>query len=292
MEVFKEDYHLGNKLLPIKIFKTVLPGECCNIRPHWHDFMEILYFLEGSAVVQINREYYDVKTGQIVLLNALDIHSVSGTAEYLVLQFEPQLTADFYIDFIKAFPKSDPDKVLIQSNNNNRHIAMIANHLQEIADIYVEKLPGFEISIRGSIYKIISAILAYSQEKNFGLSEYQGQKQTLERLDVLLKYVDAHYHENITIHDAARRLSFSPNYFCRFFKRVMGKTFLEYLNMFRCSKAEGLISTTDRSITDIALSSGFSSVSYFNRIYKRYKGFCPSANRKLLDKIVQHQVKK
>jgi len=281
MDVFKEVEHLGNKLLPVKVFKTVLPGECTTIYPHWHDFVEILYFVEGSAVVQINREYINVKAGQIILLNALDIHSVRGTSEYLVLQFEPQLTDELYIDFIKAFPLSDIDKVLTQSKHINRHIAMISDQLQEIVDIHIEKLPGYEINIRGSIYKIIAAVFAYCQEKGYDLTKYQLQKKNLEKLDILLKYVDSCYCENISIQDAAKQLNFSANYFCRFFKQTMGKTFLEYLNMYRCSKAEELISTTERLITDIALSSGFSSVSYFNRVYKKFKGLTPSLERKI-----------
>lgn len=286
MEVFKEVEHLGSKLLPIKIFKTVLKGTC-NISSHWHDFMEILYFLEGSAVVQINKEFIRVEAGQIVLLNALDIHSVKGFAEYTVLQFEPELSSDLYIDFIKVFPAEDKGKVLTSKEPCNKQILQISKQLHEIVELDSEKLPGYEISIRGSIYKIIAAILAYSCENNYDLSKYQLQRQNLKRLDCLLKHVDEHYCDYISVQDAAAQLSMSVNYFCRFFKKTMGKTFLEYLNMYRCSKAEGLISTTDRSITDIAISSGFSSVSYFNRIYKKYKGLPPSLERKHKDNIVQ-----
>lgn len=288
MEAFHEVEHIGSKMLPARVFKTVLT-DCCNyINPHWHESMEILYFYSGSAVVQINCEYIDVESSHIVLLNALDIHSIKGESEYLVLQFQPNLTTDMYIDFKKAFPLCDKDKVLTLPRNNNRHIAAIALNLQEIVQADREKLPGYEISIKGSIYKIIAAIFAYSQERNHDLSEYNSQKQRLEKLDVLLKYLDLHYSDNITVTDAAKLLSYSPNYFCRFFKQVMGKTFLEYLNMYRCCKAEEQLRTTRSSITDIALSSGFSSISYFNRIYKKYKNICPSSERKYKDNIVQH----
>ncbi|MCX7708301.1 MAG: AraC family transcriptional regulator [Clostridia bacterium] len=288
MEVFQEIEHLGSKLLPVKVFKTILQDECGYISPHWHDFMEILYFYHGSAIVQINCEYMEVTKGQIVILNALDVHSVEGSAEYLVLQFEPQLTSDIFIDFQKAFPFSDKDKVLAPSSTDNRHIASMVHQLKEIVEINQEKLPGYEINIKGSIYKIIAAMFAYSQEKNCNLSEYDSQKQKLEKLDVLLRYVDDHYTENITIEDASKLLNYTPNYFCRFFRQVMGKTFLEYLNMYRCNKAEGMLRTSSRSVTDIALSTGFSSISYFNRIYKRYKNTSPSFERNFKDNIVQH----
>lgn len=288
MEAFHEVENLGSKTLPVRICTTVLNDSCNYICPHWHEAMEILYFYKGSAVVQINCEYIDVESGQIVLLNALDVHSIKGQSEYLVLQFNSTLTNDIYIDFKKAFPVSDKDKVLTQTSSFNKHTSSIAFHMQEIVEIEREKLPGYEISIKGSIYKIIAAIFAYSQERNYDLSEYNNQKQRLEKLDVLLKYVDDCYTENITIEAAAKLLNYTPNYFCRFFKKVMGKTFLEYLNMYRCCKAEELLLTTDNSITDIALSSGFSSISYFNRTYKKYKSISPSFERKSKDNIVQH----
>lgn len=285
-EIYKEFACMGDRILPVKILITGLTCEC-NILPHWHDYMEILYFYRGSAVVQINKEYIHVVSGQVVLLDAFDIHSMKGNAEYLVLLFRPQLATDFYIDLKKAFLLPDKEKVL-ETAAGSRFVGQVAKQMQEIRIIHEEKLPGYEISIRGSIYKIVAALLAYTQERGCGAAEYQKQRQNLERLDKLLRYVDDCYKEDITIQDAAKYLSLSPNYFCRFFKQIMGKTFVEYLNMYRCAKAEELISATDQSITGIALSTGFSSVSYFNRIYKRYKGFCPSRRRKEDNIVQQH----
>ncbi len=286
-EIYKELESMGDRILPVKVLITGLKCEC-SILPHWHDYMEILYFYRGSAVVQINKEYIQVANGQIVLVDALDIHSMQGSAEYLVLLFRPQLATDFYIDLKKAFLLPDREKVLDSAEAGSRFIGEIARQMQEIREIHEEKLPGYEISIRGSIYKIVAALFAYTQERGCEAVEYQKQRQNLERLDRLLQYIDECYHDDISIEEAAKYLSLSPNYFCRFFKKLMGKTFVEYLNMYRCAKAEALICTTDRSITEIALAAGFSSISYFNRIYRKYKGFSPSRRRKEDNIVQQH----
>ena len=68
-------------------------------------------------------------------------------------------------------------------------------------------------------------------------------------------------------------------HFTRIFKQCMNMTFYEYLNQKRISKEEELLSTTGESVTEIAMSSGFSSISAFNRTFKSIKGCSPSEYR-------------
>jgi AraC family transcriptional activator of pobA len=85
MKPFYQVEKLGDELLPAKFFITLL-SEGEYIAPHWHDFLEILYFCEGNAKIQINASYFDIKSGEAVVLNSLDVHSISGTAKYYVLE--------------------------------------------------------------------------------------------------------------------------------------------------------------------------------------------------------------
>ncbi|WDC85430.1 AraC family transcriptional regulator [Caloramator sp. mosi_1] len=280
MEPFKEITQIGNKILPVKIFITELSPSCTYVPPHWHEFIEIIYFLQGDAKVQINSSYYDIRTGEIVLLNSLDVHAVYGFSKYLVLQFDTTIATDLPIEFNKLFPFNDDNKIIRQNKNYIDYLETIRHYMEDIISKYNTKPLGFEIDIRGSIYKILAAIIAYSQTTSKNEPSYRKHKENLQRLEKLLRYIDEHYNENITINDAANILNLAPNYFCRFFKSTMGKTFLEYLNFYRCSKAEMLINTTNIPITEIALLVGFSSIAYFNRVYKKYKGHSPSIERK------------
>lgn len=287
MEPFKEITQIGTKILPVKIFITELSPSCTYIPPHWHDFIEILYFLEGEAKIQINNSYYDIKSEEIVLLNSFDVHAIYGFSKYLVLQFETNIATELPIDIKSLFPFNDDNKIIKKDKQYIKYIETIRFYMEDIIKKYNEKPLGYELDIRGSIYKILSALIGYSQNTSSKQNQYKKQRHNIERLEVLLKYIDENYNTDITIEDAASILNFTPNYFCRFFKNTMGKTFLEYLNFYRCSKAEVLINTTDKTITEIALMVGFSSVGYFNRVYKKYKGHKPSQDRKQ-DNIVQH----
>ena len=71
-------------------------------------------------------------------------------------------------------------------------------------------------------------------------------------------------------------LGFNESYFCRIFKLATTTTFTEYLNFVRVCKAEKLLVTTQDSILDISLAVGIGSLSYFNRIFKKYHNCSPS----------------
>ena len=98
----------------------------------------------------------------------------------------------------------------------------------------------------------------------------------------VLSYVNTNYQEDIKLRDVASMLSFDESYFCRLFKNATGATFTEYLNFVRISKAEKLLKKSQKSILEISEAVGFSSVSYFNRIFKKYHHVSPRAYRSML----------
>ena len=101
-----------------------------------------------------------------------------------------------------------------------------------------------------------------------------------EKILPVLSYVNENYNENISLEKASAMLGFEQSYFCRIFKAATGATFTEYLNFVRICKAEKLLAKTSLCILDIALEVGFSSVSYFIRVFKKYKNCSPSHYRR------------
>lgn len=66
-------------------------------------------------------------------------------------------------------------------------------------------------------------------------------------------------------------VNLSPNHFCKVFKKITGKTLIEYLHLLRINEAEKMLVDTDASITEIAGNVGFSSITYFGRVFKKLK---------------------
>ena len=106
------------------------------------------------------------------------------------------------------------------------------------------------------------------------------QSKTLEKLKTILKYVEEHYPEHISIDDMASLTYYSASHFMKFFKNYMGSSFIEYLNDYRLTMAEQMLRNTDDSVLEIAGKSGFDNLSYFNRIFKKKYGASPGKWRK------------
>lgn len=93
-------------------------------------------------------------------------------------------------------------------------------------------------------------------------------------------YMHEHYAESISRQDLARHVGMSEDYLTYCFRLEVGMTPVAYLNRYRIAQAKTLLSSTNKSITDIALDVGFASSAYFSRIFKRETSLSPSAYRK------------
>lgn len=100
-----------------------------------------------------------------------------------------------------------------------------------------------------------------------------------ERINVVYKYIQEHYQEKITLADIAARVNMTEEYFSRFFSRMMKKSFFEFLNEYKINRACKLLIETDRQISEICYSSGFESIPFFYRQFKKFKNCQPKIYR-------------
>jgi AraC-like DNA-binding protein len=103
---------------------------------------------------------------------------------------------------------------------------------------------------------------------------------TLDRVADILKYIDAHFTENVTLINLSERFYLSEFYLCRLFKEYTGRTVLGYITSLRVNRAKALLDTTDMPISKIARSSGFGSISAFGAAFRARLGCSPREWRK------------
>jgi AraC-like DNA-binding protein len=94
-----------------------------------------------------------------------------------------------------------------------------------------------------------------------------------------IQFVQEHLGEPLSIARVAKSACLSKGYFSKLFKQTVGLSFREYLSKVRVIHARKLLGTTNRRIGDIAFESGFESVPYFNRMFKRFTGITPRQMR-------------
>ncbi len=123
-----------------------------------------------------------------------------------------------------------------------------------------------------------------NQFSSFILSWESDTKDRLMNIDEgiipdAMKYIEAHYNENISMDDVAKYVSISYHYFSKMFKQQTGKSFTDYLTDLRIEKSIEMLEKTQKSIKDISLELGYNDSNYFCKIFKKITGLTPTEYR-------------
>lgn len=102
-----------------------------------------------------------------------------------------------------------------------------------------------------------------------------------DNINRLFNYINGNFTGEITLGQAAKTVCMSRSSFCRFFKKLSGRRFVEHINDLRVSMACKLLAETDMDVTQICFKSGFTNLANFNRQFKRRKGQSPRRYRLL-----------
>ncbi len=85
---------------------------------------------------------------------------------------------------------------------------------------------------------------------------------------------------NVSLEDLSRELGINPSYFSRMFREISGMTFVAYRTELRMKRAEELLVNLEKPVSAVAMEIGYSDVTHFIRVFKRYAGQSPSEYRK------------
>lgn len=260
---------------------------------HVHEYIEILYCLAGQFEVYLNGIKHLMSSGDMVIINAMEVHHILALSEsggrYIVVKFEPELLYStprtiFETKYVLPFTLSSSthNKVFLRESIEQTQIPSM---IEEIHQEFRDKAYGFELSIQSNICKLFLWVLRKWHEQGIDLNiGYNFYQESMDRIQLIFDYVSKHYKEDLSVKSMSKLCNMSYSYFSRFFKSVMKKSFTEYLNYVRLSEAERLLTTTNQSITDIAMEVGFSTTSYFIAQFKAFKSTSPKQFRKKLVK--------
>ena len=99
-----------------------------------------------------------------------------------------------------------------------------------------------------------------------------------KRIDTIYAFVEDNYQRKIEVEEVAALSHFSKPAFCRYFKKMTKLTFTQFVNHYRIDKAKKLL-LSGKNVTETCFSSGFESLSYFNRTFKKITGTNPISYR-------------
>lgn len=244
---------------------------------HWHRAIEIIYILEGSLEVTVESKTITIYPDDCILINANILHStkciVPNTA--ILLQI-PLDFVEIYIPnvqqllFLWDYKTKDPIK--------RTKIEMFKTTLEQMRIVNDIRPEGFLLRFNSLLFELLFQLYHNFSVKIFE-SDLSQKKKDLDRLNLVLEYTAQNYKQAISLEEIAEIAFLQPGYFCRFFKKHMGVTFLEYQNEYRLSYIyRDLISTND-PVHVILERHGFTNYKLFRRMFYDHFGDTPTKIR-------------
>jgi AraC-like DNA-binding protein len=256
--------------------------ETYGFKPHWHDAMEILMPMENKYEVVIRNVKYTIHPGEIFIIPPGCIHEILDPGENgarFIFLFDLSIVRD-----LKGFAGLEPAFI----NPIHANKSSYPRIFDEAFDLLVKMRNAYFYGQTYSEITIYSCLMEFlvlfgsnhdTDVKLFNNAKPRKQQQYVKEFNKLLEYINENYMQPITLEDAAVNIGFSKYYFSRLFKQYTEYTFCDYLTIRRIRAAKELLVDADYSIMDIAMNTGFSSISTFNRVFKEAEGCTPSAFR-------------
>lgn len=246
--------------------------------PHFHDWLEIVYLLTGSLTFYIENKEYNLKKGEFIIVDPMSIHNSQS------LEGNTAILLQIPMSFLEQFDKDIRNyKIEIDYDTEDQKLKA---ELIRLSYVLQELIASSEIKQQGYIfqcYKLIFELLSilYSSfSVKLLKQERKKNYKNRERIEEILTYVENHYNEQITIEQMAEKVNVSNVYFTRFFKKMMGMTFVQYLNQVRLQQIQKDLLYTDYSIQYILDKNGFHNYKLFMRLFKERFLCTPKEYRK------------
>lgn len=239
---------------------------------HWHPDLELLLVLRGNIELICDDELIQLHDDDLYAINTNTVHAFRSS--------EPSIAVSLRIDpqKINDFDKDIRFKCNSAADNNKGRYYPIKRLIAELVKANANPSDDNYLRNRSIMYSILFELV-----KNFRTEKNNSEintKKYFERLSDILKYIDDHYREALTLNQLAETQHLSVPYLSSFFDKYLGINFLTYYNELRLEHATNELLLSDDSVETIALNNGFTNPRTFVTLFKRKYGTLPSLYRK------------
>jgi len=262
----------------MRIWYNVQPSD---YKEHWHNSLEIIMPIENEYTVTINGKPYAVQPGEVIMIPPREVHMITAPEDGSRFIFLFDLSLMSSLKGFAGIQSLLSQTIYLTKEKYPKIYDDIINMLIQIRTEYFGENEYRELTI----YALLMNLLVkfgddfVNTEDLFPNVRLYKQREYVQKFNNLMDYIDSHYMEDISLEDIASATGFSKYHFSRLFKQYTNYTFCDYLCFRRIKAAEELLAKADLSITEVALQSGFPSISTFNRLFKQQKGCTPSEYR-------------
>lgn len=277
----------GTTIFPCACYSSNTNGITpCDIPWHWHEEIELIIIYQGMAEITVGNLNFILLKGEGAFINSNVLHSgISIGTEKCVLHsfvFHPNfICGSIDTVFMKKYIYpllSCSDLSGIELKNDSDWQSQTLKYIRQAYDSYQMKGFGYEFTVRDLLSKV--CILIEKNNQKYLSMQGSNNMTATSRTKVMLNFIHQHYNEPLELKQIANYINVSHRECLRCFHDILGISPMQYLIKYRISVATQLLKTTTLNVTEICERCGFSSPSYFSKMFKRFICCSPSDYRK------------
>ncbi|MCS0653120.1 AraC family transcriptional regulator [Cytobacillus firmus] len=268
-------------VMPVACYETKIADNIQGKIPlHWHEEIQFILSVKGEAIVQINEEKLAVKEGEGIFINSGCLHSaedLNGDCVYICLNVSPHflLPQELYSSYIYPYISATNLPYIILNRSEDWGKSILESII-EIKKLINDNPPFYEINITSLLTFIWQQLI----RNGFQLEYSQTEVEKHMRMKAMLNWIHQHFAEKVTLADIAKAGRLSNSECCRYFKKILKTTPINYLIHYRIQKSLPLLQERDSNVTEVAFKAGFNSSSYFIEKFRKSMNMTPLAYKK------------
>jgi AraC-like DNA-binding protein len=247
---------------------------------HFHPEYEIVYVEAVSGFRHIGNHISKYEGSDLAFIGPNIPHlnfdyGVKEKVKTVVIQMKENFLGEVFL----ALPEIEPIANLFERAKHGLTFSgetkwLVSQKMRNIAT-----LPHFEQLI--TLLEVLNLLAKSTDVEALEVKPISGVSVLKEqqRLQKIHHYIEVNYQQEIDVNEVANLCNLTTAAFCRYFKKATHYTFTDFLNHFRINQSKNLL-LQHKNVTEACYESGFSNLSYFNKIFKKVTGENPSAFKK------------
>lgn len=247
---------------------------------HLHDSVELIQVDSGNIICHIGEICLSLSKDDTLLINSHVIHKLERILDAEITYI--QINMENYIAF---FQKIENKYRYISDFINKIHTCQyyLSHGKSELSELFFYmkkevalKAQHYDAYIKSYIFHLAAFMYRY------GLISEKLPSNRLADLIPVIIYIDKNFGVKLNLDELSQLVHRDKFQLCHLFKSVTGRSVFDYITFVRIRTAEEKLMNTNKNISEIALECGFSSIQYFNKVFKKTMGCPPSLFRKQL----------
>lgn len=203
---------------PYNTYLCCIPMDFTHVPIHWHNEMELIVIQKGSGIISVDFITHEVKAGDIVFVLPGQLHSIKqkkeAQMEYENILFQPSMLlcgepdlcgTDFILPLME-----NPATIQTFLTPDAPAYESLSGCIRKIDNLCDSRPKGYQLTVKSWLFQLMFYLVSNQQTLK---QPSQSHQKHMDKLKTILKYVEEHYNEPLSIEDMANLIHYSKSYF-------------------------------------------------------------------------------